>query len=79
MFDQFKNKIEQLQMMQRLMKDENFRAFMAHPKVQELFRDPEFIEIVKKQDTKKLLSHPRLAALKDYPELKEHLSKIKFQ
>ena len=32
MFDKMGSMMEQLKLMQRLMKDENFRAFIGHPK-----------------------------------------------
>lgn len=63
-------------MMQKLMKDENFKALMAHPKTQELMRDPEFIELMKTKDFQKAASNPRLAALKDDPELRQLMLKV---
>ena len=76
MFDQLKNMAGQIQMMQRLMKDENFRALLSHPKMQELLRDPEFQEIVKSKDTARLMSNPKLASLMRDPELTPLLAKL---
>jgi predicted double-glycine peptidase len=66
-------------MMQRLMKDENFRALMNHPKVQELMRDPEFIEIAKKQDFSVMMTHPKFAGLLGDPELQQLFLRMKPQ
>jgi hypothetical protein len=76
MFGSMKSKFEQLQQMQRLMKDENFRAFMAHPRVQEVFRDPEFQAILKTKDPGKIMAHPKLAGLMRDPELVALMSKL---
>ena len=76
MFDKFKDLAGQIQMMQRLMKNENFRALMAHPKMQELLRDPEFQEIIKSKNTAQLMSHPKLASLMRDPELAPLLAKL---
>ncbi len=75
MFGKFKDMMSQAQMAQQLMKDKNFMAFISHPKVQELLRDPEFQEAVKKQDQSRLLSNPRFAALQQDPELAGLLKK----
>ena len=42
-----KGMMGQFQMMQKLMADENFKAFISHPKVQEVFKDSEFKEVAK--------------------------------
>jgi len=76
MFGKMKGMVEQMQMMQRLMKDENFRAFMSHPKVQELFKDPEFQEIVKSKDQARVMSHPKMVALVRDPEVGEMMKKL---
>ena len=76
MFDKMKNMAEQMAMMQKLMKDENFRAFISNPKVQEMMRDPDFQDAVKKQDGARLMANPRFAALKSDPELSELLSRV---
>lgn len=76
MFEQFKGMGQQFQMMQRLMQDENFRAFIAHPKVQELFRDDDFKEVAKTKDFAKILAHPKFAQLMKDPELAAMMAKI---
>lgn len=77
MFDKFKNMAEQIQMAQKMMKDENFRAFMTHPKVQALLKDPQFQESLKNQDPSKLFSHPKVLALQSDPEIAQLASKLK--
>ncbi len=69
MFGGMKDMMANMQMMQRMMKDENFRAFVSHPKVQELFRDPEFKEVAKSRDFAKISSHPKFMALGRDPEV----------
>ncbi len=76
MFDGMKNMAAQMQMMQRLMKDENFRAFVSHPKIQELFKDPEFKDVAKSRDFSQIATHPKFAALMKDPELSSLLMKI---
>ena len=38
MFGKMQVKVAQFQMMRRLMKDENFKAFIAHPKVRAVLK-----------------------------------------
>ena len=76
MFGNMKDKMGQFQMMQRLMQDENFKTFISHPKVQEVFKDPEFKEIAKTRDFSKILSHPKFAELMRDPELAGLLAKL---
>ena len=76
MFGKMKGMMQQMQMMQKLMKDENFKAFIGHPKVQTLLRDPEFQELIKKQDFMKLGTHPKLAAMMNDPEVKPLMAKL---
>ena len=66
----------QFQMMQKLMQDENFKAFISHPKVQELFNDAEFKEVAKTKDFSKILVHPKFAVLMKDPELASLMAKI---
>ena len=76
MFDQMKGMMGQLGMMQRMMRDESFRAFVSHPKVQELFRDPEFKEVARSKDFSRIAMHPKFAqALRD-PEVAALMAKI---
>ncbi len=76
MFGKFKNMAEQMQMAQKLMKDENFRNFMMHPKVQELLKDPQFQESLKKQDPSQLFNHPKVLALQTDPEIAKLAAKL---
>lgn len=66
----------QFQVVQRLMGDENFRAFIAHPKVQEVFRDPELKEIASRKNFTKILSHVKFAGLMKEPEVAALMAKI---
>jgi len=76
MLEKMKGMASQFQMMQKLMVDENFKAFISHPKVQEIFKDSEFKEIAKSQDFSKILSNPKFAALMRDPELAALMAKI---
>ncbi len=76
MFDKLKGMAAQMAMMQKLMKDENFRAFISNPKVQDMMRDPDFQDAVKKQDSSRLMNNPKFAALKNDPELSALLVKV---
>ena len=76
MFEKFKNMTDQIQMAQKLMKDENFRNFMMHPKVQELFLDEEFKEVARTRDFSKIMSHPKFTELMKDPELSNLMIKI---
>ena len=76
MFEKMQGLMGQFQLMQRLMADDNFKAFISHPKVQKAFKDPEFKEIAESQDFSKILSNPKLAALMRDPELAELMAKI---
>ena len=77
MFGAWKTALDQFKLMQQMMKDEHIKALMGHPKVQALFRDPEFQALVKSQDPARVLSHPKFAALLRDPELAPLLSKLK--
>lgn len=76
MFDGLKGMMGQLGLMQKMMKDENFRAFVSHPKVQEVFKDPEFKEIMKTRDFTRILMHPKFASLMRDPEVGQLMTKI---
>ena len=68
--------VAQFQMMQKLMADDNFKTFISHPKVQEVFRDPEFKELAKSRDFAKILSNPKFSELMRDPELAALMTKI---
>ncbi len=76
MFDKLKGMTGQFQMLQRMMKDENFRAFIAHPKVQEVFKDLEFQKLVKENNVFKLMSHPKFSGLMQDPEVRNLMLKL---
>ena len=76
MFGKMQGMMGQFQMMQRLMQDENFKTFIAHPKVQEVFKDVEFKEVAKEKDFSRILSHPKFVELMKDPELSALLFKI---
>ena len=76
MFDKMKSFMSQMQLMQKLMKDENFKAFISHPKIQVLMKDPEFVELMKSKDFQKVSSHPKFSVLRDDKELAELARKM---
>ena len=76
MFGKMKDMAAQMQMVQKLMKDENFKALIAHPRMQELMKDPDFLELMKTKDFQKAASNPKLAGLKNDPELLELMSRV---
>ena len=63
------NIFKQLQVMQRLMKDPQFKALMAHPKMQDLLTDRDVQALMKSKDTAKIAAHPKFMALMRDPEL----------
>ncbi len=77
MFGKMKNMMDQFKMMQEMMKNEDFRAFISHPKIQSLMKDPEFVESLKKQDFNTVLQNPKFAALRSDQELIQLASKLK--
>ncbi len=79
MFGQLNGMMGNFQMMQKLMRDENFKVFISHPKVQELFKDEEFKEVAKTKDFSKILSHPKFAVLMQDSELASLMAKINLQ
>ena len=79
MFGKMGDMMKQLQMMQKLMKDENFKAFISHPKMQELIKDPDFMALMKKQDMPALQKHPKFGSVMRDPEILELIRKIDFK
>ena len=51
-FSKIKSGFNQMKMMQRMMKDENFRKLMDHPKMRAIMEDPEMKELLKEQKQK---------------------------
>ncbi len=76
MFGKINDMMKQVKMMQRLMKDEHFKALIGHPKVQELLKDKQFQELIKSQNVGKIVTHPKLAALMRDPEVGPLLKNI---
>jgi hypothetical protein len=76
MFGPMKAWADQFQVIQKLMKDENFKAFIGHPKVQALFKDGEFKEVAQTRDFAKILAHPKFKELMTDPELAGLMAKI---
>lgn len=76
MFEGFKNKVNQFQLMQKMMKDDNFKAFISHPKVQEVMKDPDVQQLIKSQDMSKVAAHPKFMSLMQDPEVGPLLSRI---
>ena len=76
MFEKMKDQFKQLQMLQRLMKDEHFRALMSHPNVQATLQDPDVQQLAKSQDVAKLLAHPKMVALMRDPEIASVFAKL---
>lgn len=65
----------------RLVKDENFRKFLSHPKVQKLMNDPEFKQVVEEKNVFKLMAHREFNDLLQDPEIRFELEGMhrKFQ
>jgi hypothetical protein len=76
MFEGMKGAMQQFQAMQRMMQNEDFRNFISHPKVQELFRDPEFKQVAQSRDFSKIMLHPKFAALMRDPEVGQLMAKL---
>ena len=76
MFEKLQDKWQQLQMLQKLMKDEHFKAFLSHPKVQAAFQDPALQQALKSQEMAKIAGHPKLLALMRDPEVAPLLAKL---
>ena len=79
MFGKMGDMMKQMQMVQKLMKDENFKAFISHPKMQEMIRDAEFMELMKKQDLPALQRHTRFGAVMRDPEILGLIQKVDFK
>ena len=79
MFGKMQDMMKSMQLMQRLMKDENFKALISHPKVQALFQDAEFQAAIKAQDQAKIMSHPKIASLMRDPNVAPLLAKLDFK
>ncbi len=76
MFGTLQDMMKRLQTTQRLLKDDTVRALVQHPKVQELFKDPQVLALIKAQDSAEIIAHPKFAALMRDPELAPLLAKL---
>ncbi len=76
MFEQIKGMAGKFQMMQKMMQDEDFKAFVSNPKIQALFGDPEFKEIAKTRDFSKILTNPKFSGLMKDPEIASLVAKL---
>ena len=76
MFEKFKGMADQFQLMQKMMQDEDFKAFIAHPKIQALFQDPAFKDLAKTRDFSKIAADPKFAALMMDPEVARLVAKL---
>ena len=76
MFGKFKNQMDLFKQAAELLKDENVRALMGHPKFQQLMKDPEFQALMRSQQMDKLASHPKFAEVMKDPELGALILKI---
>ena len=84
MFGKLPNLFGAWKTFQRLSQDERqaLKALMAHPKFQELFKNPKFLEMLKaankSHDASWLLANPKLSALMQDPEIAQLLAKVDF-
>lgn len=69
---------DQMKLMMKMMQDPDFRAFISHPKVQEVFKDPDFQETVKLKDPAKVMAHPKMQILMSNPEVSHLIRKVDF-
>lgn len=76
MFEKFKGMAGQLQMMQKMMQDEDFKVFISHPKIQALFQDPEFKDTAKTRDFAKIAANPKFASMMMDPEVAQLVAKL---
>ena len=76
MFGKMKEMAGQFQMMQKMMQNEDFKAFVSHPKVQALFSDPDFKVVAKTRDFGKISKHPKFLAMAKDPEVATLMTKI---
>ncbi|MBI3253056.1 MAG: hypothetical protein HYZ52_07125 [Candidatus Omnitrophica bacterium] len=63
-------------MIQALMQNEDFKTFIAHPEVQELFKDSEFKDVAQTRDFAKIVAHPKFMALMRVPELSSLMARL---
>lgn len=69
----FWDKFKDLSKLAQLSQDENFRKFLANPKVQELMLDEEFKKAVQQKNMMKLVSNAKFSELMRDPEIRTSL------
>ncbi len=69
---------DQIKVMMKMMQDPDFRAFISHPKVQEVFKDPAFQDVIKSKDPAKVMAHPKMQILMSNPEVATLIRKVDF-
>ena len=77
MFGAFGENLKNLEELMRLAKDENFRKFLEHPKVQDLMKDESFKRAVQEKNLFKLMSHREFQELLKDPEIRSALEGMK--
>ena len=58
----------------KVARDENFKKFLANPKVQQLMNDAAFKKAVEEKNMFKLMAHQEFTALMRDPEVRETLT-----
>ena len=76
MFEKMKGMMDQFGSLQKMMQNENFKTFISHPKIKELFQDPEFQALAKTRDFMKIMTHPKFALLLRDPEIAALVAKL---
>lgn len=77
MFESMSQFTDQIQLLQKMMKDENFRKLIDHPKVRQAMQDAEVQEVLKSKNIFKMMDHPKFLAILQDPELTALASKLK--
>ena len=76
MFNKLNEMKDQFLLMQKLMQNEDFKAFVSHPKVQEFFKDTEFLSLIKNKQLDRLTFHPKFKSIMKDPKLAALFSKL---
>jgi penicillin V acylase-like amidase (Ntn superfamily) len=76
MFGGLGDAIKNIGKMQKLMKDDNFKAFIDHPDVKAMMQDPEFQNAIKSKNYMKLMQNQKLVKLMKDPEIQSKISKL---
>jgi F0F1-type ATP synthase delta subunit len=68
--------LENFEQLLQFAKDENFKKFLSHPKVQKLMSDETFKKAVVEKNIFKLMSNEEFVTLLKDPEVREALEKL---